>query len=147
MRPIAWAFSAITFLSTFLPTPILAQDTTVYVVTYIDVLSTAVDTAATLLKSYRNTSRGESGCLRFDVLQEISRPARFAIFEIWSGVAALDNRDKAASAVSFPDKLAKIQSAPSDERRNSGLYFGPLPNARGFIVILHSLKLIRRTAL
>jgi quinol monooxygenase YgiN len=135
MRPIAWAFSAITFLSTFLPTPILAQDTTVYVVTYIDVLSTAVDTAATLLKSYRNTSRGESGCLRFDVLQEISRPARFAIFEIWSGVAALDNRDKAASAVSFPDKLAKIQSAPSDERRNSGLYFGPLPNARGLNTI------------
>ena len=129
MRPIFWAISAITFLSAILPGPIGAQDMTVYVVTYIEVVSNAVDTASTLLKSYRNASRWQSGCLRFDILQEISRPERFAIFEIWSGVAALDNRDETTSAVSLHEKLAKIQSAPSDERRNNGLYLGSLPNA------------------
>jgi len=135
MRPIFWAISAITFLSAILPGPIGAQDMTVYVVTYIEVVSNAVDTASTLLKSYRNASRWQSGCLRFDVLQEISRPERFAIFEIWSDGAALDSRDRTTSAASFHEKLAKIQSAPRDERRNNGLYLGSFPDASGFNTI------------
>jgi quinol monooxygenase YgiN len=119
-----------TFLSTF-PTPVRAQDSTVYVVTYIEVVPKAVDTGASLLKSYRDVSRDESGCQRFDILQEISRPERFALFEIWSSVAALDNRDGTTSATNFHEKLAKIQSAPNDERRNNGLYVGSLPSAPG----------------
>ena len=135
MRPIFWAISAMMFLAAIFPAPVRAQDTTVYVVTYIEVVSNAVDTAATLLKSYGNASRGDSGCQRFDILQEVSRPERFALFEIWSGVAALDNRDRTTSAVSFHEKLAKIQSAPNDERRNNGLYLGSLPNAPGLNTI------------
>jgi quinol monooxygenase YgiN len=129
MRPICWAISGMTFLLAIFPAPVRAQDSTVYVVTYIEVVPNAVDTAATLLKSYGNASRGESGCQRFDILQEISRPERFALFEIWSSAAARDNRDGTTSAVSFHEKLAKIQSAPDDERRNNALYVGSLPSA------------------
>jgi quinol monooxygenase YgiN len=135
MRPIFWAISAMTFLAAIFPAPVRAQDSTVYVVTYIEVVPNAVDTAATLLKSYRDASCVESGCRRFDILREISRPERFALFEIWSSVAALDNRDGTTSAVSFHEKLAKIQSAPNDERRNNGLYLGSLPNAPGLNTI------------
>jgi quinol monooxygenase YgiN len=131
MRPIFWAISAMMFLSAIFPAPIRAQDTTVYVVTYIEVVPNAVDTAATLLKSYRNASREESGCQRFDILQEISRPQRFAIFEIWFGATALGDHNMATSTASFYEKMAKIQSAPGDERRNNGLYVGSLPSAPG----------------
>jgi quinol monooxygenase YgiN len=134
MRSICLAISAMMLLSAIFPAPIRAQDTSVYVVTYIEVLPNAVDAAATLLKSYRNVNREQSGCQRFDALQEISRPERFAIFEIWSDAAALD-RDRTMNTTSFHEKLAKIQSAPSDERRNNGLYLGSFPNASGFNAI------------
>ena len=113
------------------PAPLRAQDTTVFVVTYIEVIPNAVGTAPALLKSYRDASRGESGCNRFDILQEISRPERFALFEIWSGAAALDNHNRATSTADFNEKMDEIQSAPSDERRNNALYVGSLPSAPG----------------
>jgi quinol monooxygenase YgiN len=131
MRPIFWAINAMMFLSAIFPAPVGAQDSTVYVVTYIEVVPNAVDTAATLLKSYRNASGAESDCQRSDILQEISRPERFALFEIWSGAAALDNHNRATSTANFNEKMAKIQSAPSDERRNNALYVGSIPSVPG----------------
>jgi quinol monooxygenase YgiN len=131
MRPILWAISAMTLLSAIFPAPVRAQDATIFAVTYIEVVSNAADSAATLLKSYRDASSGGPGCQHFDILQEISRPKRFAMFEVWSDGAALNNHDKAASTLSFNEKLAKIQGAPSDERRNNGLYVSSLANAPG----------------
>jgi quinol monooxygenase YgiN len=102
-----------------------AQDAGVYVVTYVDLMPNSVVSGATLLKQYRDASRKEDGSLRVDVLQEIGRPNRFAVVEIWKDKPARDAHAAAAGTVQFRDKLKPIANAPYDERINNGLYVGP----------------------
>jgi quinol monooxygenase YgiN len=108
------------------PIPAYAEDVPMYLATYIEITPKAIDAAAALLQRYRDASRTQAGCSHFDVLQEIARPERFAILEVWSGKAALDNHDKTTSTVQFREKLIGIQAAPYDERVNRGLYLGPI---------------------
>jgi quinol monooxygenase YgiN len=103
-----------------------AQGGAVYLVTYVDVMPSAPDSGASVLKRYRDATRKDDGNLRFDVMQEIARPNRFAILEIWKDKAALDAHAKAAGTAQFRDKLKAIQDAPYDERVNNGLYVGPV---------------------
>jgi quinol monooxygenase YgiN len=108
--------------------PVRADDNAVYVVTYVDVMPNSAMPGAALLQKYRNSGREEDGNLRFDVLQEISRPNRFAVLEIWRDKTAADAHGKTASTTDFRDKLKAIENAPYDERINNGLYVGPLKN-------------------
>jgi quinol monooxygenase YgiN len=101
-----------------------AQDGTVYAVTYVDVMPNAANTGVALLRHYRDASRKEDGNLRTDVLQEIARPNRFAIVEIWKDKAADETHDKAASSAELVAKLQTIGNAPFDRRLGNGLYVG-----------------------
>ena len=101
-----------------------AQESAVYVVTYVDVMPSSVATGATLVKQYRDASRKEDGNVRVETLQEIGRPNRLAIVEVWKDKPARDAHVGAASTTRFRDKLKPIANAPSDERINSGLYVG-----------------------
>jgi quinol monooxygenase YgiN len=92
------------------------------VATYVEVVPSAVATGTALLKQYRAASRKQDGNLRFDVLQELERPSRFAIVEAWRDPAAHDAHVQAASTKEFRDKLSPIQAAPPDERITSALY-------------------------
>jgi hypothetical protein len=83
MRPIVQLVLAIAILTATFAGPARAQDSAVYIATYIEVTPNAVDSAAALLERYRDATRKERGNLRFDVLHEIARPARFAILEVW----------------------------------------------------------------
>ena len=122
MRPFFLLAHAVTILAAGLVQFAHAQDSPVYIATYVDVMPSAVVSGATLLKQYRDASRKEDGNLKSDVLQEISRPNRFAIIEVWKDKAALDAHAKAASTTQFRDQLKAIQNAPYDERVNNGLY-------------------------
>jgi quinol monooxygenase YgiN len=102
-----------------------AQDSGVHVVTYIDVMPSSVAAGAALLKQYRDASRKEDGSARVEVLQEIGRPNRFAIVELWKDKPTRDAHVGAASTVQLRDKLKAIANAPYDERVNNGLYVGP----------------------
>ncbi len=101
-----------------------AQATAAYLATYVEVMPNAAASGTALLKQYRDASLKEDGNLRFDVLQELARPNRFAIVEAWRDKAALDAHAKTASTMQFRDKLKAIESAPYDERINNGLYVG-----------------------
>ena len=101
-----------------------AQDSGVYVVTYVDVMPSSVVSGATLLRQYRDASRKEDGSVRVAVLQEVSRPNRFAVVEVWKDKAARDAHVAAPSSAQFHDKLKAVQNAPYDERINNGLYVG-----------------------
>jgi quinol monooxygenase YgiN len=90
---------------------------------YVDIMPNAVDSGAALLERYRDASRKQAGNLRFDLLQEIARPTRFALLEVWAEDVALDGHDKAVSTLHFHDQLKAIQSAPCDERMGRELYF------------------------
>jgi autoinducer 2-degrading protein len=124
--------------------PAQAQSSAVYLATYIDVMPNSVDAGAKLLTQYRDESRKQDGNIRFDVLQEMERPNRFAIVEVWKDKAALDAHVAAASTTQFRDQLKSIQNAPYDERINNGLYVGAqkIENRGGAIYVLTHVDVI-----
>jgi quinol monooxygenase YgiN len=128
MRPFLGLSLGLVILAAVAAGPVRADDNAVYVVTYVDVMPNSVTPGAALLQKYRSASREENGNLRFDVLQEISRPNRFAVLEVWRDKAAADAHGKATSTADFRDKLEAIENAPYDERVNNGLYVAPLKN-------------------
>lgn len=131
-------------LAPILAEPAHAQNSAIYLVTYVEVLPDAVTSGKPLLERYRDTSRKEVGNLRFDVLHEITRPTRFAILAIWKDKAALDGHDKGASTLHFRDRLNEIQSAPYDERILSGLYLGAVKDEHkpGAIYVLTHVDVV-----
>jgi quinol monooxygenase YgiN len=102
-----------------------AQNGAIYVVTYLEVIPNTAARGATLLKSYRDASRAEAGNMRLDVLQEMARPNRFVVLEVWSASAARDAHLKAARVGEFGEQLKAIEDAPQDVRLNNGLYVEP----------------------
>jgi quinol monooxygenase YgiN len=99
-----------------------AQTRPFYVVTYVDVMPYQTNAGAALVQHYSDASRNESGNLRTIVLQEMARPNRFAIIEMWKDKAASDAHDKASSAAELIEKVKTIGSAPFDRRPSNGLY-------------------------
>jgi quinol monooxygenase YgiN len=128
MRPFRSSMFAMAFLAAAATAH--AQDSGIYVVTYVDVMPSSVVSGAALLKQYRDASRKEDGSVRFDVLQEIGRPNRFAIVEVWKDKPARDAHVNAAGTTQFRDKLKAVANAPYDERINNGLYVGPAQSQR-----------------
>lgn len=121
-----------------------AQDSVIYVTTYVEVMANAIAPGVFLLEAYRDASRKEDGCLSINVLQEIARPNRFAIVEAWHNPAALDTHAKAASTLQFRDKLKAIETAPYDERINHGLVAekGKTAAAPGMIYVVTHVDVV-----
>ena len=86
----------------------------VYAVTYLDVGTNAVAQGVDLIKKYRDTSRRENANLEFTVLQETSRPNRFAIMEGWKDQGAFEAHDKGAAKAEFEGALKPIRNSPPD---------------------------------
>lgn len=124
--------------------PAHAQGNAAYVATYIEVMPNAVAAGATLLKQYRSASLKEDGNLRFDVLQELGRPNRFAITEAWRDGAALAAHTNGTATAQFLDKFKAIADAPPDQRITSGLYVGQGKNESmaGAIYVLTHVDVI-----
>ncbi len=98
-----------------------AQSSAIYVTTYVEVMANAIAPGVSLLEAYSDASRKQDGNLRFNVLQEIGRPNRFAIIEAWRDPGALDAHAKAASTLDFRNNLTAIETAPYDDQINSAL--------------------------
>ena len=123
--------------ATSLP-PANAQNSPIYLVTYVEVEPNVLAAGVPLLQRYRDTGRKEDGNLRFDVLHETGHLNRFAILELWKDQFALDTHTKAESTLQFRKQLEEIQSAPYDERVLQALYVGSDRNERraGMIYVL-----------
>jgi quinol monooxygenase YgiN len=101
-----------------------AASPAVYVVTYLEVGAPKTAEAALLLQRMAAASRRRAGNLRYDVLQEIGRPSRFAIVEGW--------RDKQAFATQQAEQArgpwAELQAllvSPPDSRPSTALSVAP----------------------
>jgi quinol monooxygenase YgiN len=105
-----------------------AQDKTTTVVSYVDVSSAKVDAAKDLVTGYVRTSAREAGNKGAKVLQEIGRPDRFAVVEVWSDKETLDRHTAAASTREFRETLKSLQVAPLDDRIGTALVSGNLPS-------------------
>ena len=101
----------------------------VYAMTYLDVSTDWVLQGAGLIKQYRDTSQREAGNLEFTVLQETTRPNRFAIHESWSNRSAYDANEKAPQMAALRDGLKPLAGAPLDRRTYRPLSIGPTRNA------------------
>lgn len=99
-----------------------AQTGPFYIVTYVELMPNETKSGVALLQRYRDASRKEDGNVRATVLQEMARPNRFAILEIWKDKAASDAHDKASSSSELFGKLKPINTAPFDRRLNNGAY-------------------------
>lgn len=93
-----------------------APDHAAYVLTYIDVLSEAAPQVRDLLVRYLHTSAGIKGRLGAAALEEIGRPERFALLELWDSEA--DGRAQRASAamVAMAQQLAGFSAGYEDRR-------------------------------
>lgn len=88
----------------------------VFAVTYLDVGADAVPQGVELIKKYRDRSRREAANLEFTILQETSRPNRFAIVEGWRDQAAFEAHDKGAAKAEFEGALRPIRNSPPDRK-------------------------------
>jgi len=109
----------------------------VYIATYVETMPAGVADGGVLLKQYRDASRSDAGNLRMEFVQEVGRPSRFALLEIWADQKAFDAHGKAAHTAQFRDKLKAIDAAPFDERVHSGLWVAARDGQRpGSVVVM-----------
>lgn len=118
------------------PAPPPVPDGPRYVVTYVDVMPTAKDNGATIVRQFRDATRKENGNQRAEAARRIGVPNQFVILEAWKDQQSLDAHEKAAHTTQFRDKLKAIQGAPYDERVHYPLSVGPVPASFGGAAII-----------
>lgn len=99
-------------LAPALPAAAQAGNGAVYAVTYLDVSTDWTAQGAGLIRQYRDGTRREPGNLEFTVLQETTRPNRFAIVEGWRDQKAMDAHTGSAEARNFAFILEAIRNSP-----------------------------------
>jgi quinol monooxygenase YgiN len=87
----------------------------VYVLTHADALPPA-SRGVDVLKPLAEASRGESGNIRFDVLQQPTRPNHFTVIEVWQGAKAYDAHTSASHTREFREKFQAMTGALYDDR-------------------------------
>ena len=88
----------------------------VYVVSHVDVPPPKKDDVIAALDPLAVASRKLAANLRFEVLQQSSRPNHFTVLEAWSDDAAYAARTAAAPQMQFRDALGPMLGALYDER-------------------------------
>ena len=88
----------------------------VYVVTHVDIIPTEKDKGIGFVKDLAQASRGESGNLRFHVLQQSSRPNHLTVVEVWSSQDAIDAHGGVDHTKQFREKLTPLSGSLYDER-------------------------------
>jgi len=102
-----------------IPTFVAAQkagDSSVYVVTHVDVPGNVRDKILPALEALSEQSRKEAGNLRFDVSYQKNRTNHFTVMEVWEDQAANDTHELAAHTRAFRSALTPITGALYDQR-------------------------------
>jgi quinol monooxygenase YgiN len=88
----------------------------IYAVTHVDFIPPKKDEGIAALKALVEPSRKEAGNLRYDALQQASRPNHETLVEIWQDQAALDSHLVAAHMKDFRNQLLPMSGSLYDER-------------------------------
>jgi len=88
----------------------------IYVVTHVDFIPPGKDAGIELIRALSDASRKADGNLRFETLQQSSRPNHLTLFEVWKDPKAVDNHGIAAHTKLFREKSTPISGALFDER-------------------------------
>ena len=106
------------------------DDSTLYVVSYVEAVPASQGQVATLLKQLADASRKE-GAVRFEVLQGITQSNQFLILEIWKDQRALETHAAAPHTRQFRGQVDPLLLAPVDERLCVATTVAPLRDGRG----------------
>jgi quinol monooxygenase YgiN len=109
----------------------LAQNATLFTVTYVEVGRALAASAVPVLRDYRNAGRKDQGNISLDVLQRIDRPNQFAVIGAWVDAKAFEAHAVTAATKQANDKIAPMQAAPSDTRSHVALAVAPAKGGRG----------------
>jgi quinol monooxygenase YgiN len=88
----------------------------VYVVTHVDVIPPRKDDGLAAVNALAGAGRGEAGNLRFEVVQQISRPNHFTVVEVWKDAKAAEAHSITEATRRFRDALGPMSGALYDER-------------------------------
>jgi quinol monooxygenase YgiN len=88
----------------------------VYVVTHVDIVPAEKDKGIGFVQELAQASRGDAGNLRFDVLQQSSRPNHLTVVEAWSSQDAVDAHGSVDHTKQFREKLTPLSGSLYDER-------------------------------
>jgi quinol monooxygenase YgiN len=94
----------------------VAANQSAYVVTYIDVLPEAVAQAREVLLRYLHSDLEARGRRSASALQEIRRPERLALLEIWDSAADWQAQRTAPPMRALSDQLAAVSAGYEDRR-------------------------------
>jgi quinol monooxygenase YgiN len=111
---------ALLMIMSEIPAGVQTNDGAVYVATYIDVQPSSTTQGIALMKQYREASRTEGGNAGIDVFQEISRPNRFVIIELWKDQSSFQAHEKASETTLFRSRLQAVHNSPHDQRVHQG---------------------------
>jgi quinol monooxygenase YgiN len=128
-----YAVSSVAQTPAAAPPAVPADVSPLYVVTYVEARPVARDEAASLLKSYRDASRGTAGNLRSVAVRSVVRPGQFVVVAAWKDKAAWDVHMAASGTKEFREKLSALRNAPADDRFHNSLSVGPMEVASGSV--------------
>ena len=93
-----------------------ARGAAVYVVTHVDIIPPKKDDGIAALQQLAGPSRKDAGNLRYEVLQQNSRPNHFTLVEIWKDQEALEGHEVAVHTRTFRDLLLPMSGSLYDQR-------------------------------
>jgi quinol monooxygenase YgiN len=88
----------------------------VYAVTHVDIIPPKKDDGIAALRQLAEPSRMDAGNLRYEVLQQNSRPNHFTLIEIWRGQRAVEGHEVAPHTTKFRDMLLPMSGSLYDQR-------------------------------
>jgi quinol monooxygenase YgiN len=103
--------------------PVYAEETVngpLYTVVYFEVDPTEAPQTAAAARQYTEASGKEDGNLGFEMFQEIARPSRFAVVEVWRDKKAAEAHGKAAAATALVQKVQPTMIDGFGVRPHSG---------------------------
>jgi quinol monooxygenase YgiN len=89
----------------------------VRVVVKIVARSDAVEQIRSIVLVLAEKSRKESGCVSYDVVQDMSQPENFVLIEEWASVSALDAHNRTPHFHEAVTKSAPLLAKPLDVGR------------------------------
>lgn len=88
----------------------------IHVVTHVDIVPPKKDDGIAMSKDLAGPSRRDSGNIRYDVLQQSSRPNHMTLVEIWSDRKALQGHETAPHMKKYRDNLLPMSGSLYDQR-------------------------------
>lgn len=88
----------------------------VYAVTHVDIIPTKKDEGIGYVKELSAASRKDKGNMRFDALQQNSRPNHMTLVEVWKDMKAVEAHGMAEHTKQFREQLLPLGGSLYDER-------------------------------